>query len=166
MDLPHTKIISPWLVPPPVTLKFNCDIAVDLSFSSIVVVARDWKGKVVLALSKKVNTTIPLQAEEEAIFWATSIAVDQWLNRVCFESDSKTFMDCLSSSRSDSHWRISCSMSQVRSLASSHPSWSFKWVCREANSAPHALASWSFSCYSWGLFNFCNSPTSFVQTCM
>ena len=122
MDLPHTKIISSWLVSLPGTLKFNCNAAVGLSFSSIAVVAIDWKGKVVLALSKKVNTTIPLQAEAEAIFWATSIAADQRLNRVCFESDSKTCMDCLSSPKLDSHWCISSFMSQVRSLASSHPS--------------------------------------------
>ena len=76
MDLPHTKILSPWLVPLPGTLKFNCDAVVGLSFSSITVVARDWRGKVVLALSKKVNTTIPLKAEAEAIFWATSIVAD------------------------------------------------------------------------------------------
>ncbi len=76
VDLPHTKIISPWLVPLPRTLKFNCDAAVGLSYSSIAVVARDWRGKVVLALSKKVNTTIPLQVEAEAILWATSIAAE------------------------------------------------------------------------------------------
>uniref|UniRef100_A0A2N9ED69 RNase H type-1 domain-containing protein n=1 Tax=Fagus sylvatica TaxID=28930 RepID=A0A2N9ED69_FAGSY len=108
---------------------------------SVLWLLRDWRGKVVLALSKKVNTTIPLQAEAEAIFWATSIAADQRLNRVCFKSNFKTCMDCLSSPRSDSHWRISSFMSQVCSLTSSHPSWSFKWVCREVNSAPDALAS-------------------------
>ena len=114
-----------------------------------------------LALSKKFNTTIPLQAETKAILWATSITVEQRLNWVCFKSDSKMCMDCLSSPRSDSHWRISCSMSQIRSLASSHPSWSFQCVCREANSTPDALASWSLSCYSWDLFSFCNSLASF-----
>jgi hypothetical protein len=40
VDLPHTKIISPWL-PLPRTLKFNCDATVGLSYSSIAVVARD-----------------------------------------------------------------------------------------------------------------------------
>ena len=53
------------MVPLPETLKCNYDAAVGLSFSSIAVVAIDWKGKVVLALSKKVNTTIPLQARSE-----------------------------------------------------------------------------------------------------
>lgn len=45
----------------------KCDAAVGVSTASIAIVARDWRGIVVLALSKKVNTTIPLQAKVAAI---------------------------------------------------------------------------------------------------
>ena len=64
---PSSYKISVWQVPPSRCLKFNCDAAVGPSFSSITLFARDWRGKVVLALSKKAYTTNPLQVEAEAI---------------------------------------------------------------------------------------------------
>ena len=64
---PSSYKISVWQVPPSRCLKFNCDAVVGPSFSSITLVARDWRGKVVLALSKKAYTTNPLQVEAEAI---------------------------------------------------------------------------------------------------
>uniref|UniRef100_A0A2N9H2T2 RNase H type-1 domain-containing protein n=1 Tax=Fagus sylvatica TaxID=28930 RepID=A0A2N9H2T2_FAGSY len=64
---PPSYKISVWQVPPSGCLKFNYDAAVGPSFSSIALVARDWRGKVVLALSKKAYTMNPLQAKAEAI---------------------------------------------------------------------------------------------------
>ncbi len=64
---PPSYKISVWQVPPSRCLKFKCDAAIGPSFSSIALVAEDWRGKVVLALSKKAYTTNPLQAEAEAI---------------------------------------------------------------------------------------------------
>ena len=51
-----------WKTPRSSTLKINCDAVVGTHFSSISLVARDWKGSVVLAMSIKVYTTSPLQA--------------------------------------------------------------------------------------------------------
>ena len=39
-------------------------------------VARDWRGTVVSAISKKFNTTFLLQEEAEAIVWANQLVVD------------------------------------------------------------------------------------------
>ena len=69
-------------------MKFNCDAAIGVLCSSIAVVVRDWRGTVVLALSKKVNTIIPPQAEAAAIGWATFIASSMGLEKAIFESDS------------------------------------------------------------------------------
>ncbi len=49
-----------WSPPTLGFIKINCDAAVGKDFSSIAVVARDWRGTVVLARSKMVNTIIPL----------------------------------------------------------------------------------------------------------
>uniref|UniRef100_A0A2N9FSP0 CCHC-type domain-containing protein n=1 Tax=Fagus sylvatica TaxID=28930 RepID=A0A2N9FSP0_FAGSY len=68
-------------------------LAVGNSYSSVAIVARDWRGTVVLAVSQKVNTTIPLQAEAEAITWASRIATNLGVDQICIESDSKTCMD-------------------------------------------------------------------------
>ena len=45
-----------------------------LHFFRIALVVRDWKGSVVLAMSKKAYTTSPLQAEAKALLWASQVA--------------------------------------------------------------------------------------------
>jgi ribonuclease HI len=49
----------------------------------------------VLAISRKANTSNPLQAEAETILWAAQLASDQGWDRVCIESDSKICIDAL-----------------------------------------------------------------------
>uniref|UniRef100_A0A2N9IY09 RNase H type-1 domain-containing protein n=1 Tax=Fagus sylvatica TaxID=28930 RepID=A0A2N9IY09_FAGSY len=41
------------------------------------------------------NSTIPLQAEAEALAWAVFVAADLGVERVTIESDSKSCMDCI-----------------------------------------------------------------------
>ena len=81
-SIPHPYI--GWCFPNHGVIKFNCDAAVGGSFSCIAVVARNWRGEVVLALSRRVNTTIPLQAEAEALLWATHLAVELFMDLVIF----------------------------------------------------------------------------------
>ena len=76
-------------------MKLNCDAAMGCDFSTIAIVARDWRGTVVLVLTKKVNTTIPLEAEVEALAWAVFVAADLGVERVTIESDSKSCVDCI-----------------------------------------------------------------------
>ena len=64
---PHHPIGS-WIAPGINCLNLNYDAAIGPSFSSLVVVVRDWRGEVVLAMAKKANTTIPLQAKAENHF--------------------------------------------------------------------------------------------------
>ncbi len=59
----------------------------------IAIIARNSRETLVLALSKKVYTTIPLQAEPKALAWALTVAIDLNLERVYFESDSKICVD-------------------------------------------------------------------------
>ena len=44
-----------WTRPKCGVIKINCDAVVGSRFSSIAVVARDWRGKLVFALSKKAS---------------------------------------------------------------------------------------------------------------
>ena len=64
--------IPAWIPPPGMSFKINVDAAVGLRFSSIAAVDRDRRGELVFASSRKVNTTLPLLAEAEAIKWALS----------------------------------------------------------------------------------------------
>ena len=51
--------------------KINCDAAVGSDKSFIAIVARDWRGELVFAYTKQVETNVPVQAEAEAINWAS-----------------------------------------------------------------------------------------------
>ena len=154
-----------WICPPHGCIKFNCDAAIGVDCSCLVVVARDWRGTVGLAISKKVNTTIPLQAEAEAILWASQLAEDLGLVAVQFESDSKQCMDAVNSRDVVIPWRVYSCISNVKYSFVAYPSWVFSWVNRKANGAPHTLARWSLFHRFWGPFNFYNGPQAFVDTC-
>jgi hypothetical protein len=54
------------------------------SHAVIAVVARDWRGSLVFACSKKVNTNVPVQAEAEALRWSACLALDWNLSNVVF----------------------------------------------------------------------------------
>ena len=69
-------VIDKWVRPEFGVIKINCDAAVGPRFSSLTVVAKDWRGNLVFALTKKANTNIPLQAEVEALLWACLIVVE------------------------------------------------------------------------------------------
>ena len=60
-----------WTRPEYGTVKVNYDAAIGEKNSYIAIVARDWRGAIVFTLSKRAETTVPVQAEAEAINWAT-----------------------------------------------------------------------------------------------
>jgi hypothetical protein len=154
-----------WICPFHGCIKFNCDATIGVDCSCLAMVARDWRGTVVLAISKNVNTTIPLQAEAETILWASQLVEDLGLVAVQFENDSKQCMDAVNSRDVVIPWRVYSCISNVKYSFVAHPSWVFSRVNRKANGAPHALARWSLFHRFWGPFNFYNGPQAFADAC-
>ena len=79
-------------------LKLNCDAAVGDLSSCIAVVARDWRGMLVFAISKKVNTNIPVQAEANAILLAAHIVLNFSCCNCIIESDCNVCIDAIRAS--------------------------------------------------------------------
>ena len=50
-----------WSCPSLGTMKINFDAAIGKDYSVIAAVARDWRGALVFALSKKANVTVLLE---------------------------------------------------------------------------------------------------------
>ena len=119
-----------------------------------------------LALSKKANTTIPLQAEAEAILWAVQIARDRDWNSVIVENDSKLCIDALCGVFMDYPLTITGCISCIFLCLENRSGWSFSWTHRVANFAPHTLAGWSLKNSLWGPFFFGNGPQCFISTCI
>ena len=86
--------------------KINVDAAVGLRFSSIATVARDRKGELVFAGSRKVNTTLPLLAEAEAIKWALSLAPAMGYDCIIVESDCQYCVNLLNDLAEPPLWRF------------------------------------------------------------
>uniref|UniRef100_A0A2N9J298 CCHC-type domain-containing protein n=1 Tax=Fagus sylvatica TaxID=28930 RepID=A0A2N9J298_FAGSY len=116
-----------WRLPEQEFIKINCDAAVRSRFSSIAVVTRDWRGNLVFAFSKKVNTIIPLQAKAEALLWAGQLASSHELGKVILKSDCKLVVDA-SVVDACIPWNIWSTMLDVSSLLAVYPLWSIKWV--------------------------------------
>ena len=77
-----------WVKPELGSIKLNVDAVVGTYHSVVAVIARDWRGELVFACSKKVNTTLPLQAEVEAILWALQLAEPLISAPILVEGDS------------------------------------------------------------------------------
>ncbi len=119
-------------------------------------VARDWIGEVVFAYSKKVNTTIPIQAEADLVLYAMQLLKFHRVDNVIFESDYKMCMYAIASLDGSCPWHILNCILDLIGLSSCFSSCSFVWINREANSASHCLAKWSHQACWWAFF-WCGS---------
>ena len=75
-----------WIPPPSLSFKINV-------YATMVV--KDRRGELVFANSMKVNTTLPLQAEVEAIKWALSLAPTMGNKFIIVESNSQSCVQIL-----------------------------------------------------------------------
>ncbi|KAK9984384.1 hypothetical protein SO802_033909 [Lithocarpus litseifolius] len=145
------------------TIKIIVDVSCSIVSSSIAAIARDWRGDVVFACSKRVNTTLPLQAEAEAIIWALNLVANLDVDSISIESDSKSCIDVLSCPNLDVPWRIKTICSDVLALKLNFSNCRFSWVAREANVVAHVLAKWSLSNNYFGSFDVGLEPPCFVS---
>ena len=95
-----------WCCPSQGMLKLNCDATVGDLSSCIAVVTRDWRGMLVSAISKKVNTNIPVQAEANAILLAAHIVLNFSCCNCIIESDCKVCIDAIRAGGKEIPWRL------------------------------------------------------------
>ena len=131
--------------------------------SSITFVARDWRGELVFACSKRVNTIFPLQVEAEAIKWALTLAANFEFEAIIIESNSQVCSNLLSNLEVAPSSRIKSICDDSRILLASSSKVSICWVPKLCNIAPHSLEKWSLACNFFGSFDVANNPLSFVS---
>ena len=68
--------------------------------------ARDWRGELVFACSKKVNTTLPLQAEAEALLRALQLAEPLKSAPIILEGDTQVCYKSITGQGMDTLWTI------------------------------------------------------------
>jgi hypothetical protein len=144
--------------------KINCDAAVGHHYSSIAAVARDWRGNMIFAFTRKVNTIIPPQAEVEAIIWAGHLAISHGFSVVIIETDCRQCVQAVFKVGS-SPWQIQFAVMDFLSVMEGLFWWRLNWVRHSANRAPHVIARWSIQTLSWAPLNFCNGPQIFSSIC-
>ena len=120
--------------------------------STIAVIARDGKGTVCNAWTRRVDTVDPDIAEALAIKWIVQLASEEPFTKIIVESDSNRCIESIMGSPEDTYWKIEAICSDVNMLALDFISCCFRWVKRDANSAAHELAKFAallgtpFSC--------------------
>ena len=103
-----------WYKPDPEYIKINSDAAIAHNNFVLAIVAKDRRGNVVFAHSKKAHTNIPFQA-----LW---VAGQCNLQNLIIESDSKICIEAVSKNGSDILRRISTIIKDFMDLASHIPS--------------------------------------------
>ena len=106
-----------WVRPDNGVIKLNFDAAIVLNDSAVAVVARNWRGRLVFAVSSRVDTNIPVQAEAEAIRLAAITALKHNIPLAIFESDSKVCVQSLNSSILVVPWRIANVVTESKAIA-------------------------------------------------
>ncbi|XP_023887886.1 uncharacterized protein LOC112000011 [Quercus suber] len=157
------RISARWCCPSQGMLKLNFDAAVGDFSSCIAVVARDWRGKLVFVISKKVNTNIPVQAEANAILLAIHFAVNCSFCNCIIESDCKVCIDAIRDGGKLIPWRIVNFVDSIKNVIRDYGNVYFTWVHRETNQAAHVLAKWSLSQSFFGYFDMGFDPRSFIN---
>ena len=107
------------------------------------------------------NTTIPLQAEAEAVRWALSLVSALRCDSILVETDSQVVVKLLSNSTAPPPWRIKLLCSNLRSFLSNYSNVIVRWMPRICNEAAHILAKWSLFCNFYGSFDVSFSPNCF-----
>ena len=105
----HAMRNARWTRPEQRVIKINCDAAVNQNKSYVAIVAREWGGTLVCPMSKRVEIIIPLQAEAEAINWATQQALKLDAYSVIVESvhsDAKVCAEAIQKQNRDDTIRL------------------------------------------------------------
>ena len=139
----------------------HCDAAVGSDKSFTAIVTRDWRGELVFAHTKWVETNVPVQAEAEAINWASQQVISHNISHALIESDSKVCIEALQELDSHVPWRISTIISDKLRLKALSHNVKYSWVPRDLNRAAHVLAKWSLKNCLAGIFVLVSAPSIF-----
>lgn len=103
------------------SFKLNVDAAVGAPHFAVAIIARDWRVELVFACSKKVNTTLPLQAEAEALLWVVQLAEPLITALIMVEGDSQVCYKSITMHGMAIPWSIENVIQSVKYLASNLP---------------------------------------------
>lgn len=132
---------SKWRAPDKGKFKVNCDVALPSNGKGgkVVVILRDWQGKVHDGFARQIIAGSSLKGELLAIRTACEMIISLGLKEVEVESDNRQAI-LLSVSESVPPWDVRAVVLDNRHLATKG-SISFRWIRREANKAAHEVAT-------------------------
>ena len=115
------------------------------------------------SLAKQSKSTIPVQAEAEAINWVTHQVVNRNIDAAIIKSDYKICVDALTKPSIADPWGVTVPTQDTLKLSSSTSKIQFKWTPRESNRAAHVLDTWSPNNNFSGCFVLGASPSVFCK---
>ncbi|XP_035547319.1 uncharacterized protein LOC118348883 [Juglans regia] len=141
LDISRARRISQWQPPPQGSIKLNVDGAVfhAESKAKVGLIARDWEGKVLMAVSQKEEAVMePLEIELLALLRGLQFSIPLGLQSLCIETDSLLLVKALPSNASYGNV-----ITDIQELKCRFLNCSINHINREANQAAHKLARFS-----------------------
>lgn len=131
-----------WKPPDPGQFKINYDVAVLGDSLCMAAMCHDNLGNIILARTSRVAGRSPIKGEARAARLACQMASSFSAHEIILEGDCLTLVNQVVDATAAVDWDISGEVITIRRLLQDHPTWSFKWIPREANVAAHNLAKW------------------------
>ena len=149
-------IESSWIPPPTGWVKLNFDAAIRENKTSVAMVGKDNRGRVVLDWIDILDTGSPLWSEAKAVYAAINKVVEAGLKKVIIEGDAWNVIEPLKDKKSSSDWTIDVILLNILALCSLFDDVSFSFMKREGNSSAHLLAFWVAFCNNLGSISISN----------
>ncbi|KAL3620460.1 hypothetical protein CASFOL_035372 [Castilleja foliolosa] len=140
-----------WKPPQSGWIKVNTDASFNDGNAVAGIVLKNHNGSILFAAAYKHRCQDAITAETLAILDACLLLESLNLKKAIIESDCLNAISWINGSSITSFWSANSAMEQIKRSWNCWPSWRFKFVSRNANGAPHALAKWASSCNFVGI---------------
>ena len=129
-----------WSPPFPPNVKLNFDVAIGDEGTSLAVVCRDHKAKVLFVWTDPIDSTDPLLAEASAAFLVARKIHEAEFSSVILEGDSFLIIQAIQSIPNAKLWAIDNVIFYIKSIFTNFSFWLASHAYRELNTAAYSVA--------------------------
>ena len=152
-----------WSPPFPPNVKLNFDVAIGDEGTSLAVVCRDHKAKVLFVWTDLIDSTDHLLAEASAAHLAVRKIHEAGFSSVILEGDSLLVIQAIQSIPNAQLWAIDNVIFYIKSILTNFSFWLASHVYRELNTAAHSVARWALNCKCSGTFPISSIPAFVLE---
>ena len=144
-----------WSPPFPPNVKLNFDVAIGDEGTSLAVVCRDHKAKVLFVWTDLIDSTDHLLAEASAAHLAVRKIHEAGFSTIILEGDSLLVIQAIQS--------IPNIIFYIKSILANFSFWLASHAYRELNTVAHSVVRWALNCKCSGTFPISSIPAFVLE---